>query len=361
MNAADVEKLPPEGCPVVRNSAEGIAEIIEWLRGRGRVLIVTHDNPDPDSIAAAVALRHLILMKTGQDAVIAYGGVIGRGENRNMVKLLEIPLEQICRLDLEQFPVVCMVDTQPATGNNSFPSNRPVHIVIDHHPAKTDLSKVCWVDIREHYGASATILYEYLCSQNVSLNTKLATSLFYAIKSETQDLGRDWSKADREAYLKLLPLSNNRIMFNIVRPQVPREYFSSFRTAIENAHVFGCALVFNLRKIDNPDIVAELADFLLRQEGIKYVLGMGLFNGMQILSMRSLDPEARLGLAIQQMVEGIGTAGGHGMTAGGQIREVTADENSQNELERLLTRRMFKALQLEPVPGESLLDPGQLD
>lgn len=356
--SADVTKLPPDNCPMKRDTAVSIAAIIEWLRGRGRVLIVTHDNPDPDSIASAVALRHLILMKTGQDAVLTYGGVIGRSENRSMVKLLEIALEPICQLDLEQFPVVCMVDTQPATGNNSYPVDRPVHIVIDHHPPKADLSKVCWVDIREQYGASATILYEYLCSQSVLLNTKLATSLFYAIKSETQDLGRDWSKADREAYLKLLPLSNNRILFNITRPEVPRAYFSSFRTAIENAQLYGSALVFNLRKIDNPDIVAELADFLLRQEGVNYVLGMGWFNGMQILSMRSLDPDARLGRVIQQMVEGIGTAGGHGMTAGGQIRSITEDENSQKELERLLTRRMFKALNLEPVPGEPLLIAG---
>jgi len=85
---------------------------------------------------------------------------------------------------------------------------------------------------------------------------------------------------------------------------------------------------------------------------------MGWFDGMQILSMRSLEPEVRLGNVIQQMVEGIGTAGGHGMTAGGQIRSIAVDENSQKELERLLTRRMFKALNLEPVPGEQLLAPG---
>ncbi|SHI73824.1 DHHA1 domain-containing protein [Malonomonas rubra DSM 5091] len=345
-------------CPFFSKDGDSVAEVIEWIRGRGKVLIVTHDNPDPDSIAAAIALRHLLLVKTGQNAVITYGGIVGRGENRSMVKLLEIQMKPICQLDLDQFAVVCMVDTQPNTGNNSFPADRQVHLVIDHHAPKTDLSNVCWVDIRTHYGASATILYEYLCQQDVKLNTKLATSLFYAIKSETQDLGREWSKADRDAYLKLLPLSNNRILFDIVHPQVPREYFSAFRTAIDFARVYGEVLVFNLRRIDNPDLVAELADFLLRQEGVKYVLGMGWYDGMQILSMRSSAPEALLGLVIQQMVEGLGTAGGHGMVAGGQIREMDEDEAAQEELERLLTRRLFKALQLDSVPGEPLLAEG---
>lgn len=344
-----------ESCPLFSADGDAVEELIEWIRGRGRVLIVTHDNPDPDSIAAAVALRHLLLVKTGQDAVITYGGVVGRSENRAMVELLEIPLVPICGLQLEQFAVVCMVDTQPNTGNNSFPAERPVHLVIDHHAPKNDLSQVCWVDIRTHYGASATILYEYLCQQHVSINTRLATSLFYAIKSETQDLGREWSRADREAYLKLLPLSNNRILYNIIHPQVPRDYFSAFRTAIENSLVYGPVLVFNLRKIDNPDLVAELADFLLRQQGVKYVLGMGWYQGTQILSMRALEHDAQLGAVIQQIVAGIGTAGGHGMVAGGQIREMNETEASQHELERLLTRRLFKALNLPSVPGESLI------
>lgn len=345
-------------CPALTPGGDAVAELIEWLRGRGKVLIVTHDNPDPDSIASAVALRHLILMKTGQNAVLTYGGVIGRSENRRMVELLEIPLVPIGELDLSQFTVVAMVDTQPCSGNNSLPENLPVHLVIDHHMPKKDLTGVCWVDVREHYGASATILYEYLTNQGVSINTKLATSLFYAIKSETQDLGREWSKADREAYLKLLPLSNNRILYDIIHPQVPRDYFSAFRTAIESSRIYGEALVFNLGKIENPDHVAELADFLLRQKGVRYVLGMGWYAGTQILSMRTSNPGAKLGKLIQEMVEGLGSAGGHGMIAGGQVRGIAADVKSQQEIEQLLTQRMLNKLELPLCAGEPLLPEG---
>lgn len=353
--AAEESHAAVPNCPQLSPQEDAIDQIVEWIRGRGKILIVTHDNPDPDSIASAVALRHLLLVKTGQDAVLAYGGVIGRSENRKMVELLEIPLVRICDLDPHQFNVTCLVDTQPHTGNNSLPPGHPVHLVIDHHPPKTDLSDICWVDVRENYGASATILYEYLTRQQVSINTRLATSLFYAIKSETQDLGREWSKADREAYLKLLPLSNNRILFSIIHPQVPKDYFSAFRTALDNARVFGEVLVFNLHRISNPDLVAELADFLLRHQGVRFVLGMGWFEGTQILSMRSVDPEARLGLAIQQMVEGLGTAGGHGMIAGGQIRDMDDAPQAQDDLEKLLTERMFTALKLEPVPAVPLV------
>ncbi len=341
------------GCEMSKSAT--VADLIDWIRGRGTILIVCHDNPDPDSIATAVALRHLLLMKTGMDAVLAYGGVVGRSENRKMVELLEIPLLPIAELDLSQFGVTCMVDTQPNAGNNSLPAEQIVDVVIDHHLSKQNHDDSFWVDVRENYGASATILYEYLVGQAVSINTKLATVLFYAIKSETQDLGREWSKADREAYLKLLPVSNNRILFDIIHPQVSANYYTTFHTAIENAKIYGDFLVFSLGKIENPDLVAELADFLLPMQEVKYVLGMGWYNGTQILSMRSSNSEANLGVVIQKIIAGIGTAGGHGMIAGGQIREVAGDQESQRKLEQLLTEKLFQVFDLIPMPAEALL------
>lgn len=336
-------------------SHERASAVVEWMRGRGRILIVTHDNPDPDSIAAAVALRHLILVQTGQNAIVTFGGVIGRSENRIMVEELEIVLQPIASLDLDQFDVVCMVDTQPGTGNNSYPIGRPVHLVIDHHSPREELKQVLWVDVREEYGAAATILYEYLCCQNISLNTRLATSLFYAIKSETQDLGREWSKADRDAYLRLLPLSNNRILYHITHPQVPGNYFRTFNRAMKNARIYGCVLVFNLYQIENPDLVAELADFMLRHEGVIHVLGMGWYDGGEVFSLRTLEPDAKLGQVVQKILHDLGTSGGHGMAAGGQIRPMSADETAQREMEQLITRRFLKALELEPTPGEPLV------
>jgi len=336
-------------------SREFSDQFIEWLRGKGNVLIVAHDNPDPDSLAAAMALKHLILVKTGQQATVTFGGVIGRGENKMMVQKLEIQSEPIERLDLDRFQVVCMVDTQPGTGNNSFPADRPVHLVIDHHPARGVCARCQWVDIRDTYGASASILFEYLLAQNVTINTKLATILFYAIKSETQDLGREWCKADREAYLHLVPLANNRILFDITHPEVPREYFASYSRAIRNARTFGDVLVFNLYTIENPDMVAEMTDFLLRADGITAALGIGHYQGMEILSFRTLSHDLKSGELMKKVVGDLGTAGGHGMIAGGQIRPMSADPAVQRELQNTLTLRLLEHLGRKKVRGRRLV------
>ena len=335
------------------HSEEFSSGIIEWLRGKGAILIVTHDHPDPDALAAAFALQHLILVKTGQKATITFGGVIGRRENLVMVKQLEIKAEPIEALDLDDFNAVCMVDTQPGTGNNSYPAGRRVDLVIDHHQLKEQSQSCRWVDVRPEYGASASILFEYLQSQEIKIATKLATILFYAIKSETEDLGRDWTKSDRDAYLKLMPLCNNRILHEITRPKSSRIYFKYFEIGLKNAKIYGNVLIFNLYHIDHPEIVAEIADFLMRVEGVDIVLGLGCYHNEGVLSMRTSQQETHAGILIQKIIKGLGTGGGHSMTAGGQIRPLEAVRGSLGALEYELAGRLLKALgreHSEPVP-----------
>lgn len=337
----------------LKHSEEFSTGLIEWLRGKGAILIVTHDHPDPDALAAAFALQHLILVKTGQKATVAFGGVIGRRENLVMVAELEIKTKPIKDLDLDAFNAVCMVDTQPGTGNNSYPEGRRIDLVIDHHQLKEQTQACRWVDVRPEYGASASILFEYLQSQEVKIATKLATILFYAIKSETEDLGRDWTKSDRDAYLKLMPLCNNRILHDITRPKSERIYFKYFNLGLKNAKIYGKTLVFTLYDINHPEIVAEIADFLMRVEGIEIVLGLGNYQGEGVLSMRTSHFETHAGALMQEIIKGLGTGGGHSMTAGGQAHLVSTDQAALAELESVLVRRLLQALGrdlVEPVP-----------
>jgi len=325
-------------------SAAFSTRLIEWLRGKMPILIVTHDHPDPDALAAAYALRHLILMKTGQAAVIAFDGMIGRSENRALVRELQIETVPLAKVDPHEFAVICTVDAQPDTGNISLPPDCRVDVVIDHHPWREGNRSCRWSDIRPDYGAAATILFEYLQAHDLIIATKLATILFYAIKSETQSLGREWSPADRDAYRALLPLCNNRILYRITHPSLPQEYFARVNSALESAQIYGDVLIFDLQQIDHPEIVAEMADFLLRAEGVETVLGSGEFAGEGILSLRTSDQAVNAGCLIQAVTAGFGSAGGHGQVAGGQIRPLPADVAGRFALHNELVRRLLAAL-----------------
>jgi nanoRNase/pAp phosphatase (c-di-AMP/oligoRNAs hydrolase) len=322
-------------------------EMLAWVRGKGRIAIVVHDNPDPDCLASAMALRHLFVMKLNQDAVITFSGMIGRSENLAMAKELEIPMTPLGIVDLSEYKVVCLLDTQPATGNNSLPADVKVDIVVDHHPLREETKGCRWVDVRDEYGVTATILYEYLLAQEVYIGTKLATSLFYAIKSETQDLGREANRPDRDAYLRLFPFTNKKLLYQITHPRQPLEYFQTIKRTLDFATRYGRALVVNMREVAFPEVVAEMADFLLRLEEIETVLSMGEYNNEMILSIRTVRHDLNAGEVIKRIVQGRGKAGGHGMMAGGKVDDVPSEQNAMLEVEKFLTDRFLAELQCE--------------
>lgn len=318
--------------------------MLTWVSGRGRILIVVHDNPDPDSLASAMALRHLFAVRLNREAVIAFSGMIGRSENLAMAKNLQIPLTPLPIIDLKSYQVVCLLDTQPGTGNNSLPPEIKVDIVIDHHPMRESSAACKWVDIRPEYGTTATIVYEYLKVQGVALGTKLATAIFYAIKSETQDLGREARRSDRDAYLALFPMTNKTLLNSITHPPLPREYFASLHSALEHATLYGNVLVAALKEVQFPELVSELADLLLRLEGMEVVLSMGHYNSEMILSIRTAHEGINAGELIRTLVAGMGMAGGHGMMAGGKVDNVPSDDDAMAEIERELTERLLSEL-----------------
>ncbi len=334
-------------------------KMLAWVRGKGKIIIIVHDNPDPDCLASAMALRHLFVMTLNKDAVITFSGMIGRSENITMAKELEIPLTPLNIVNLQDFQVVCMLDTQPSTGNNSLPPGVRVDILIDHHPAR-DSSKECrWVDIREEYGVTASIIYQYLLVQNVPISTKLATALFYAIKSETQDLGREANKPDRDAYLRLFPITNKKLLFEITHPKLPLEYFLTLNNTLENTKLYGRVLIANAMTISFPEVVAEMCDLLVRLENVDTALCLGHYNDEVILSIRTTRHDLNAGDIIKRLVAGRGTAGGHGMTAGGKVDNVPFDRNAIDEVELFLTGRLLKELDVQSAALKLLINSGE--
>ena len=220
-----------------------LAQQLATLRKRaagGRAIVFTHDNPDPDSLAAALGLR-LLLEKEGIPAQMAFGGIIGRAENRAMVRELKIDLVPVEKLDVGSFAVVAMVDTQPGTGNNSLPPGRAADIVIDHHPPRGDLGPIPWLDIRTEMGATATIVYGYLKERGITPDPTLATAFLYALKSETRDLGRESGPDERAAYIELSKMADFERLYSITNPKLGREHFVALDRALRSAVVLGRA------------------------------------------------------------------------------------------------------------------------
>src|SRR5690349_10342699 len=76
------------------------------LAGHKTLLVYTHDNPDPDSLAAALGLGRLIEHELGAAVTLAQGGIVGRAQNRAMVDVLNIPLVPVEQIDPDSFDTI---------------------------------------------------------------------------------------------------------------------------------------------------------------------------------------------------------------------------------------------------------------
>lgn len=321
----------------------------------GTIVILPHDNPDPDALASAAALRYLLRELAKRDAVIAQGGIVGRAENRAMLTYLNIELVNVVDVDLDRNDtLIALVDTQPGRANNSLPEGVIATAVIDHHPAYGEYPGVPFVDLRSEYGATSTIFSEYLRDSHLPVDPKVATALFYGINAETQDLGREATPADVAASQFLYPYANKRRLSKIENARVPMEYFRGFRDAIEGAQLYGKVVISALPEVQYPDMVAEVADFLLRLDQVEWAVAMGYYNKFLYVSLRTTLRDINAGEMLRKAL-GSRSAGGHDMIAGGRVRV----EEGGIAVEKTVVKikeRLLKALGEKGASARGLVD-----
>ncbi|MEJ2633860.1 MAG: DHH family phosphoesterase [Calditrichia bacterium] len=341
------------------NLMKELAGLDKALAGRKHLLIVVHNNPDPDAIATAAALGFLAEQRSQLKVSIAYGGNIGRAENRAMVKKLKIHMKQINRVRFTKYDRIALVDTQPGAGNNSLPGDVKCHIVIDHHPSRSDLNVEFGV-IKPEIGVSATILVEWLKESKLDIPGDLATALSYAINSETQNLGREASSRDIQAYLSVYVKSSMRKLAQITHPKLQRTYFVVLARALNHTNTFRNLICAHLGEVPSAEIVSEIADFLLRYERMGWALCTGRFKNQLIISVRSANRKARAGKLVKHLVPDPNTVGGHDMIAGGFILMQDSDKKSTKDLEEQLMQNFARQLGYKKAEWKPLLASSEI-
>lgn len=327
------------------------AELTELVRrngGEGRWLVLTHDNPDPDALASAALLAHILRRAFGQRVTAGYGGLIGRAENRAMVRCCHLRLSHFRHLNLKRYARFALVDAQPQTGNNSLPDEVVPDLVFDHHPLRKATQKARFYDVRTDYGATVTLLAEYLEASGLAPTRAEATAVVYAIRAETQDFGREFTAVDKAVYDAYLPQVDKRMLAKIQNARLPLSYFRNLHDALENLEAVGALVISHLNEVEQPDIVPEVADLLLRLEGKTWCLVTGRFEDRVYLSIRTTNPRAQAGQIMRRLVGRNGRGGGHSMIAGGWVRITVGYAGNPRSLQEQLARRLAKALRKNP-------------
>ncbi|MDH3676401.1 MAG: DHH family phosphoesterase [Anaerolineae bacterium] len=326
-------------------SDDRLNSLLEAAARTDNLLILPHNDPDPDAIAGAVTLSYLLAEKLSIETTLAYHGIIGRAENKALVDYLDQPFQALVTVDAADLAHVALVDTQPGAGNNALPTESVATIVIDHHPWREASASARFADVRPELGASSTILTEYLQAAGLEPDRQLATALFYGIKTDTMGLSRTASPADSKAYFYLQPRTDVDALIEIERAQVPLDYFISFDTALRAARIYGEAIISYIGLMVYPDLAAEMADMLLRLEGSEWVICIGVYQDGLILAVRTRNYGGGAGQLAQAVVGNLGTAGGHGIMAGGQV---PLNGREPKQLAHRLAQRALHHLNISP-------------
>ena len=271
-----------------------------------RVLILTHNDPDPDAIASGLALRTL-LRRTKQTAIIGTLQPVARPENQRMLKLLEIGVDTVTADQFASYEKIALVDVQPHYFGDAL---RHVDLVVDHHPETTGYTAM-FKDIRSDYGSTSTILTEHLQAVDIDISERTATAMLYAIKSDTLFFNRQANRADLDAFSYLYPLADASLIRKMEGAEITRERLDYVIKAWQQGrmmeHVF-CAF---LGEPPRDDFIPYVADFYLQLENVQWTVVSGVVNDQMVVSVRNLGYSRNAGDFVRRWFNDIGSAGGH--------------------------------------------------
>jgi nanoRNase/pAp phosphatase (c-di-AMP/oligoRNAs hydrolase) len=261
-----------------------------------------------------------------------------------MMELLKIRVTELTREELQQFSRIITVDTQP---RGLQQEGRPRFAVIDHHPPETESYHAEVLDIRPHYGATATMLTEYLRALDEKrIGGKLATALLFGIRTDTDSLTRAVSPPDVEAYAFLQARADLNLVRRFERPSYPPVLARCFGRALASAHHedgLWAAWLGELEE-DQTHILPDFADFCLDIEGVTWVAAAARVGDTVVVTLRHAGMEPGAGDVARALATRGGSGGGHAsmarvvleQDAGGRIFGESPGEDHAAALARLL-------------------------
>ena len=276
-----------------------------YLSDADRILILLHNEPDPDAMASGLALRTL-LHRTKATAVIGALEGVTRPENLRMANLLDINVETISREAIDHFDRIALVDVQP----HYFEGLDRVDLVIDHHPEQHGYNAV-FKDIREDYGSTCTILTEHLRAVDVDISERTATAMLYAIKSDTLFFNRQANRCDIEAFSYLYPLSDTTLIRRMEGAEITAERLHFVVKATQLGRMEDQVFAAFVGTVPREDVIPYVADFFLQLEHVRWTAIAGVLNNTFVLSVRNLGYARNAGDFVRRYFSEIGSAGGH--------------------------------------------------
>jgi nanoRNase/pAp phosphatase (c-di-AMP/oligoRNAs hydrolase) len=298
-------------------------------------------NADPDSIASAMALKRLLWRRVANTTIV-HINKIKRPDNLAMIRLLRAGLQHVNETDLSSFSRFALIDSQPA--HNPLFEDFSYDVIIDHHP-QTEV-KSPFTDIRPDYGATASIMTEYLRAAKIKPSAQLATALFYAIKTDTGNFERSALIEDVRAFQYLFRHANIYLARKIEQSEITFDFLKTYLLAIEKMRHRKGRIYVHLGPVTSPDLCVLIADFFMKVHDVTWSIVSAIYKKDLIIILRNDGIRKNAGKTAVKAFDAIGAAGGHTSMARAEIPvdnlKGIVDVNDQKSLSRWIIRTIEK-------------------
>src|SRR5215472_15207775 len=333
------------------------AKVIQYQRylaDAERLLILLHNDPDPDALASGLAIRN-VLHRTKTTAIIGAVQGVTRPENLRMVNLLDIHVEPVTPESVKEYDRVVMVDVQPHYFGGLIDR---ADLIIDHHPEQPGYTSV-FKDIRPDYGSTSTILTEHLRAVDVNISERTATAMLYAIKSDTLFFNRQTNRVDLEAFSYLYPLADAAMIRKMEGAEITLERLEYVMNAYRGGTLTDQVFCAFLGQTPREDFIPYVADFFLQVEDVKWTIIAGIVGESLVVSVRNLGYTKNAGEFVRRYFADIGSAGGHRAMAKAVV-PMTAFRGKFGDLDSAAIGERLQALaheflQHEPAPAREVV------
>ncbi|MGD9331960.1 MAG: DHH family phosphoesterase [Desulfobacterales bacterium] len=240
-------------------------------------------NADPDSMASAMALKR-IFVKKAREVLVYRINTIKRADNLAFMKLLAVDHEHIRYLKRRTIDKWALVDSQPR--HHEALMDQKYNIIIDHHPA-TDPLQADFLEIRDDFGANASLMTRYLKAGKIEPSKRLATALFYGIKTDTHNFVWATIPNDMEAFKYLYKFTNLRTLRKIESSEMTRDMLANYRLALERLVIRKDIAFVHMQRVSTPDILVMMADFFMKIAEIQWSIVSGVHKDNFVVILRN--------------------------------------------------------------------------
>ncbi len=306
---------------MARRSTDHLVEVLS-AGGGSEVAVFTHDDPDPDAIAAGMGILR-ICEHLGKEAQLYHGGRLNRLENRFFARLVEAPLNAVTQEDaaiiVQRANRVVLVDVGRPGEHNVLPPDIVPNVVLDHHSTNREECAADYCDVRPGVGSTSTMVTRHLQEMGIVPDARLASCLLFGIRTDTDRLRRNVSTADMRASAYLASLADQRLLDMVESPPLSEAVVDVIGQGIIGRTRVGDHMLAWCGEVASRDDLPHVADFLLNEENVAAVFVFGQVGDRVLISARSVSDGPHVGDIVKEAVGDIGSGGGHATMAGGSV------------------------------------------